>query len=95
MRISRNEATLLKDEIRAHVPDADVYLFGSRADDASRGGDIDVLVTGSRKLTLGEESDVRMAFCNKFGEQKIDIVSYLRDEDSPFRRVAEEHAVLL
>jgi predicted nucleotidyltransferase len=66
------------------LPDADVYLFGSRADDKLSGGDIDILVIGEKALTSQEKRNVNIAFYKKFREQKLDIVSFKKDEPSNF-----------
>ena len=45
MRITEKERRVLRDEARkAFGADSKVFLFGSRVDDARRGGDIDLLV---------------------------------------------------
>jgi len=62
MRISENEATQLKSSIMNELPGAKVYLFGSRADDSKKGGDIDVLVIAHRKLRWNEKGRVRNNF---------------------------------
>ncbi len=77
-----------------HV-EAKVLLFGSRTDDNKRGGDIDILVIGERKLTLSEIINIRVEFWKKFGEQKLDIVSFSADEKSAFKSLALQDAIEL
>ena len=95
MRIAELQASALKESVRAILPHARVYLFGSRADDTKRGGDIDVLVVGDRQLDLLERVRIKRAFYNRFGEQKIDIVSFAHEDRDPFREIAEAKAILL
>ena len=88
MRIENEHASFLKQSIRNYLPEADVYLIGSRADDRRKGGDIDILVIGENQLSGQEKRNIRIAFYKKFGEQKIDIVSFKRDEPSNFKELA-------
>ena len=44
MRISKNEIDLFLTIIKEYDQSAQVYLFGSRADDNQLGGDIDILI---------------------------------------------------
>ena len=50
MRLAPNEHEMIRAAIHQQDALAAVYLFGSRADDRARGGDIDLLVL-SQKLT--------------------------------------------
>lgn len=76
---------------------AKIWLFGSRADDTKRGGDIDLLIETdlisgivSAKLKMREE------IWNEFGEQKIDILVRSRqDEPSPIHLIAMQTGVEL
>jgi len=52
MRLRKEIAEFLREEIKKFLPDTKVYLFGSRVDYRKKGGDIDILVISSRKLTL-------------------------------------------
>jgi len=52
MRLSHTELTALRSIIGALDPAGRVYLYGSRADDARKGGDIDVYLQASRPIDL-------------------------------------------
>ncbi|MFP4485053.1 MAG: nucleotidyltransferase family protein [Spirochaetaceae bacterium] len=77
MRISESVTRTIKDSVARHFgAEARVYLFGSRVDDAARGGDIDLLVeTGlagqeALRAKVRVMTDIQLAH----GDQKIDIV---------------------
>ena len=74
--------------IRRQLPNAEVYLFGSRANDQMKGGDTDILVIGERPLCHKERRNILIAFKKKFGAQKIDIVSYSKEDKSNFKKLA-------
>ena len=95
MRLKKEMADFLRDEIKKLLPDANVYLFGSRIYHYKRGGDIDILVIGNRRLTLSEKRKIRIEFFKRFGEQKLDIVSFSRDEESTFKELALKEGVKL
>ena len=76
MRLQRQEIqTILQVAHQIYGEKVKVYLFGSRLDDAKRGGDIDLLVRneGSQKGGLAR---IRMIAQLKFllGDQKIDVI---------------------
>jgi predicted nucleotidyltransferase len=95
MRISDEQANFLKKEILALIPDAEVYLFGSRADDRKKGGDIDIMVISDKKISLKEKSGVRWRYFEKFGEQKLDILSSTYDEREPFKELILQEGIKL
>lgn len=73
MRLLPDEANAIREEIRRFDPAAKVYLFGSRADDAARGGDIDLLVIsdndGFRELLR-----LRRTILDRIGRQQLDLI---------------------
>jgi predicted nucleotidyltransferase len=77
------------------APDADCYLFGSRTDDAAKGGDIDILVITAESLPLPQISRMRRLILNQIGEQKLDIVNFPIASDHPFKRAVMENAIKL
>jgi len=95
MRISKEERSTLLQIVRHIDPSSEVYLFGSRADDTKRGGDIDILILGQRKLNHEEISTIRWQFINHHGDQKIDIMSFKRSDNHIMKQVALTTAVAL
>jgi uncharacterized protein len=93
MRVKKVQIEFFKEMIEALLPSASVFLFGSRVFDGLKGGDIDLLVLGERQLTGKEKRGIKIAFYKKFGEQKIDIVSFRREEFSTFKEIAILEAV--
>lgn len=88
MRISNAKASFIKSEIGKFLPQARVYLFGSRVFDDKKGGDIDILVIAERELTDIEKRKIKIEFFKQFGEQKIDIISYENSDNSNFKQIA-------
>ena len=84
MRTNKEHTEFLTTHIQAILSAAVIYLFGSRTDDLLKGGDIDILVIGDRRLTGQEKREIKIAFYKKFGEQKIYIISYEKGERSNF-----------
>ncbi|MFA6408902.1 MAG: nucleotidyltransferase domain-containing protein [Gammaproteobacteria bacterium] len=93
MRIEPEQLQFIKKSVKKFLPNAKVYLFGSRIDDKKRGGDIDILVLGSKTLTLQEKTEIRVEFWKNFGEQKLDIVDFTFDDPSPFKELVLMEAV--
>ena len=93
MRLSETERQAIRGAIGARDPDADVYLFGSRADDNARGGDIDLLVL-SKTIDFKKKLDILVDLTEQLGEQRIDLV-VAPDLSRPFTRIALAEGVRL
>ena len=91
MRLLQKEIEVINQTIRRLDDQARIRLFGSRVDDAKRGGDIDLLIL-SEKLSESDKGTIRIRLHEKLGEQKIDIV-IARDLSDPFVRVAFNEGV--
>jgi len=78
MRLTTKEIQAIKKVFQEVFSDGKIYLFGSRVDDSKKGGDIDLYIDLSCKLTVKEElkkrSEFRLKLYEIIGEQKIDIV---------------------
>ncbi|MEK7721983.1 MAG: nucleotidyltransferase domain-containing protein, partial [Elusimicrobiota bacterium] len=69
MRISTEQVELLKKNILTLLPNAVIYLFGSRVDNNKKGGDVDIMVLSDRELLWKEKSLIKYGYFEKFGEQ--------------------------
>ena len=95
MRLAANEVQAVREEVRRADPHAEVYLFGSRADDSARGGDIDLLVV-SDTLGFRDVLRLRTAILDRIGWQQLDLVVRRRDQlNEPLATVARETGVKL
>jgi uncharacterized protein len=93
MRISAEEHQAITQAVYSKDPLAQAYLFGSRADDARKGGDIDVLLL-SKKINLLDKIDILTTLHRQLGQRKIDLIIY--DDDSrPFPKLALQTGVRL
>ena len=85
----------IKNAVQSLVPESELLLFGSRTNDAAKGGDIDLLLLTEEKLPLSMLSRIRRMILNEIGEQKIDIVNFPKSSSHPFKAVAMESAIKL
>ena len=53
---------------------AEVFVFGSRVDDAKKGGDIDLYIKPQIGNDLAHKIKFQILLEQKIGEQKIDVV---------------------
>jgi len=85
MRLSDGERTGILRAVSGVLPDAQVYLYGSRTDDTLRGGDIDLLIllSDQQSETIGSaivlddfvqiKIKLSIALERELGERRIDI----------------------
>jgi len=93
MRLADEEQSAIADIIYQADADALIYLFGSRVDDAAKGGDIDLLVL-SKRINLMTKLQILAQLHQKLGERKIDIAVY-SDTTRPFPRMVMQEGVRL
>ena len=73
MRLNDIEIKAIKNNLLALDPEASIYLFGSRTNDAAKGGDIDLLIE-SNHFDMRTKAAYRWALMEELGEQKIDLI---------------------
>ncbi len=98
MRLDATEiAAITATAARVFGPDASVRLFGSRTDDARRGGDIDLYIEVAPGMAdLGHQSRFSWDLQGLIGEQKIDVLVHERGTPlRPMHRIAERTGLLL
>ena len=89
MRLDNRQQRIARDAVRAHFgTTARVWLFGSRARDDLRGGDIDLYVeTDASESLLKAEARAILDIQRALGEQRIDLVTHVRGH--PRRAIAQ------
>ncbi len=91
MRITEHEKTAIIDAVKSADPNAQVWLFGSRADDSKKGGDIDIAIFSEKiNKNVMQEIQVRRFICDKIGDQRIDIVTTNSGKEAIFRLAVAE-----
>ncbi len=75
MRLSKKYINTIKKYFKIFFNEGEIYLFGSRVDDAKKGGDIDLYLAVVDYDNLFEKKIKFLSRVKKeLGEQKIDIV---------------------
>ncbi|MEK7720825.1 MAG: nucleotidyltransferase domain-containing protein [Elusimicrobiota bacterium] len=93
MRLKKEEINLIVRSVRALDNRARILLFGSRVDDAKKGGDIDLLVL-SKKLDYSDGLTIRQKIFRKMDEQQIHLL-IRKAPDEPFSRMAYREGIEL
>ena len=70
MRVKTEHIKFIKRSIKKYLPDAAIYLIGSRADDGLKGGDIDILVIDEKELSGQEKRNIKLGFYKENGMVK-------------------------
>ena len=77
-------------------PNAHLYLFGSRVDDAKKGGDIDLFVESSEEVPLKVQMDFLKALYKDVTQLKVDLVVQTPSQPhKPIFKIAKETGVRL
>jgi predicted nucleotidyltransferase len=94
MRLTPEQARIIKAVVmREFEPDAHIWLFGSRANDLRRGGDVDLYVETRRpellrelrcKIGIEEEIDLH-----------VDLIVAGPGDDRPISRIAKTEGIPL
>ena len=95
MRLTEQETLAVREEVGSLDPQAEIFLYGSRANDAARGGDIDLLLVSDR-LGFRDILRLRTRILERIGWQQLDLVVRRRDQRSdPIVEAAHETGVKL
>ncbi len=100
MRLKKNELAAIK-EVTKEIfgENATVRLFGSRTNDALKGGDIDLLIHCNRTISSSEKYQLKIKFLVQLkkliGDQKIDILIDGNQQQSSFFQTVKNEGILL
>lgn len=95
MRLEPYEVKAIQDSFINNFHSGKIYLFGSRADDTKKGGDIDLYIEpiDTQKLT-SKKIDFLAELKRFIGDQKIDVVIN-RGRNELIDKIAKQQGVLL
>jgi predicted nucleotidyltransferase len=93
MRLTEKEIQIFKNQVLSFDKNAVIYLFGSRANDKAKGGDIDLLIV-SDKIGFPEKIKIRAGIFNQMEEQKLDLI-VRKDLDDSFVKSIENQLICL
>ena len=95
MRLTPHQRTAILTAVGRQDPEARIILFGSRADDRARGGDIDLLIV-SDVIGMHQEWKIRRDVLDEIGWQKLDLIVRRRNQpESAIVSVAMETGIPL
>jgi predicted nucleotidyltransferase len=95
MRLNPKQNDAILKAVHRQDPVAKIILFGSRANDHAKGGDIDLLVV-SDHIGLHQEWLIRRDILDEIGWQKLDLIVRRHDQlDSPIASIAMETGIPL
>lgn len=98
VRLTADEVQAIKAAaVEAFGASAVVRLFGSRVDDAKRGGDIDLLIEApADRIGIVHESRFLSNLFRRIDERKVDVVLTQQGQPlPPFAAMVAQHAVPL
>lgn len=100
MRLKKEELDAIKQTAMTYFgKDANVYIFGSRAVDTKRGGDIDIYIETNLKLNSHELYKKKISYAialdKKIGEQAIDIVVNNFTDNKYIYEVARKTGIII
>jgi len=91
MRLSKYDIETIKFEAKnCFGEDVRLWLFGSRVNDAGKGGDIDLYVETKRKVGLEQKHHFMALLQLKLGDQKIDVVLNCGQKEKEIFKIAKE-----
>jgi uncharacterized protein len=93
MRLTEFEQRAIREIVQQLLPNATVYLYGSRVEDTKRGGDIDLMIVDKEPVPREIIRGIRWKLWEVLGEQKIDILGEQEGNLSTFARMVSFDAV--
>lgn len=96
MRLTQEQTQrIIQTVFRLTGEGAEVYLFGSRLNDKTNGGDVDLFIETNTPLTRIQRAQIKLELESQL-ELPVDIVSQARNTaPTPFQTIAREGAARL
>ena len=100
MRLTETQRAAIRTAVAENLgPGSGIWLFGSRTDDAKRGGDIDLLIIPEliipREQFFARKIQLLARLERLLGERKIDMLIEIPDDPRPIVRIAHATGIKL
>jgi predicted nucleotidyltransferase len=95
MRLSTIQQHSIRESVERFLAAAKILLYGSRADDTKRGGDIDLLILTKDTFERSIQYKILAAMYLRLGEQKIDLLIENPDKLSNYALLVIDSALPL
>lgn len=95
MRLTTSQIEAIRRAVHRNFgADASAWLFGSRVDDARRGGDVDLYIESAQKNTLMSALSCRIAIEDSL-DLHVDLIVKEPGKDKPIYQIAKTQGVQL
>ena len=95
MRLTPDQADTIRKKVSRHLGEhARIWLFGSRADDQRRGGDVDLYVEPAQPAGLLQRLRCSSELADALDLQ-VDLIVQQPGRELPIYRIARQQGVLL
>lgn len=95
MRLTTSQIETIRQAARQNFgAEASVWLFGSRVDDARRGGDVDLYIEPTRKSTLMSELRCKITLEDSL-DLHVDLIVKEPETEKPIYQIAKTQGVQL
>lgn len=88
MRVDENQLAIIEDTLKNRISDAVIYIFGSRADDLKRGGDLDLFLITNQSFSLRDKIHILAQLESKGIQRKVDLI--IKNPDHPQEKLYKE-----
>jgi predicted nucleotidyltransferase len=96
IRLKEKQQDSIKQLAQELFDTSKVYIFGSRADETQRGGDIDIYIqTDKKEDILKSKIAFLREFEKLFGEQKVDLLVDNKTKRKEIFKIAKKEGILL
>ncbi len=96
MRLSADQIALIRSAVTTVAGEpVKIYVFGSRLRDDARGGDLDLYVESTDRLSLLQRARIKLSLEQGLGMPVDIVVSQLNAERTPFQNIARLQGVLI
>jgi len=96
MRLSTEQINLIRTQVQTRFgASSRVWVFGSRVDDARRGGDVDLYIEPQTEITPWQEAELRVQLQDSLRLPVDTVVAQQPNDPRPMCRIARLTGVAL